>query len=763
MKPRIQFGLPLTLGIIVLTIEALVLFLLGNHYLRRFSEEVNRRLQEAIARPGILVAQGALSTDAFGQRDTLENLVGPALDDALMVTANGVILVALHPEHVGRRWPEVMPDSPDWLKRAATGGFTQNLDEGTNSYLIRVAPVAIAAGQAPALFDYVRLRTTESERELASLRWFIVGGSVAAFLATTAALLVAAHLLVTRRLKRITAAVARVASGQYDTRVEEDRLKDEIAYLANGFNVMIAELRTSFQRQHEAVATAEAAEESYRTLIENAGEAIFVAQEGRFVFANPQCCRMFDCTLDDALSATVTHFVHPDDRPLVAQRHAQRLRGESPPNRYEFRLLSAKGRLIWGDLNVVLIRWHGKPASLNFLSDITERKQAETDREHLQAQLLQSQKMESVGRLAGGVAHDFNNMLQAILGNVELALLESPADSPVRNSLLEIRQSATRSAKLTAQLLAFARRQTAAPRVIDLNDSIAESFAMLRRLIGEHIALTFHPAAGLWPVQIDPVQMDQVLTNLCINSSDAIQGNGAVTITTANVVLETVSPPHPPEFTPGHYVLLAVADDGCGMNGETRGHLFEPFFTTKPPGRGTGLGLATVFGIVKQNGGFIEVESAVGQGTTVKIYLPRTTEVAARSTEAAPEPSVLGNETILLVEDEAQVLHLGSRILTRHGYKVLPAGAPQQALELASTADGRIDLLITDVVMPGMNGRELQRQLQTQFPRLKCLFMSGYTADIISQHGILEDGIEFMQKPFTIQDLTGKVRSVLDS
>ncbi len=396
--------------------------------------------------------------------------------------------------------------------------------------------------------------------------------------------------------------------------------------------------------------------------------------------------------------------------------------------------------------------------------DIAERKRAEAEKAKLEAQFQQAQKMESVGRLAGGVAHDFNNMLQAILGNVDLALEVIPPGSPVRESLEEIQSAALRSADLIRQLLAFARQQTIAPKLLNFNEAVEGLLKMLKRLIGEDIHLTWLPAAGLGPVKLDPTQIDQILANLCINARDAIGGVGKITLETGNAVFDEAYCADHLGFVPGEYVRLAVSDDGCGMDKETLAHLFEPFFTTKGVGQGTGLGLATVYGIVKQNHGFIHVYSEPGQGTTFKIHLPQhASQAAATRTETAGELLKSRGETVLLVEDEPAILALARRILKRLGYTVLNASTPSEAIRLAGAHAGEIHLLITDVVMPEMNGRDLARRLLSHHPKLKCLFMSGYTADVIAHRGVLDEGVHFIHKPFSIKDLAAKVREVLEA
>jgi len=379
--------------------------------------------------------------------------------------------------------------------------------------------------------------------------------------------------------------------------------------------------------------------------------------------------------------------------------------------------------------------------------DITERKLAEEEHKQLQAQLVQAQKMESVGRLAGGVAHDFNNMLGVILGHTEMALERLDPDQPLFADLQEVRKAAERSADLTRQLLAFARKQTVAPKVLDLNETVSGMLKMLQRLIGEGIDLAWLPGKALGPVKMDPSQIDQILANLCVNARDAIAGVGKVTIETDNTTFDEAYCADHPGFLQGEYAMLAVSDSGCGMDAETLGHLFEPFFTTKDLGKGTGLGLATVYGAVKQNNGFINVYSEPGQGTTFKIYLPRhKAKAPVRADAATADPVKGGHETILLVEDEPEILRVTTMMLERMGYDVMGAKTPGEAIRLAREHTGRIDLLMTDVVMPEMNGRDLAGNLLSIYPGIKRLFMSGYTANVIAHHGVLDEGVNFIQK-----------------
>lgn len=386
-----------------------------------------------------------------------------------------------------------------------------------------------------------------------------------------------------------------------------------------------------------------------------------------------------------------------------------------------------------------------------------------TEIKTLQRQFAQAQKMESVGRLAGGVAHDYNNMLSVILGYTELAMNDMDPTGQVYANLNEVFKAARRATDITRQLLTFARKQTIAPKVLDLNENVESTLKMLRRLIGENIDLAWLPGPSLWPVKMDPSQIDQVLANLCINARDAISGVGKVTIETSTKVFDTAYCADHAGFIPGEFILLAVSDNGCGIDKELLNNIFEPFFTTKDVNKGTGLGLSTVYGIIKQNNGFINAYSEPGKGMTMKIYLPRHegTVVKIQEKNTAKIPQGHG-EMILLVEDDLPILELTEKILNGLGYTVLAANTPGKAMDLAREHTSRIHLLITDVIMPEMNGRELAEQLKSICPDLKCMFMSGYTANAIAHHGVLDEGVHFIQKPFSQMDIAQTVRKVLN-
>lgn len=481
--------------------------------------------------------------------------------------------------------------------------------------------------------------------------------------------------------------------------------------------------------------------------------------------ANRAYCQMLGYSEEELVGRHLREITHPEIVEENLRLQTELAHGRVEHYQMEKSFKHRDGRTVHGILNANLIRdASGKPLYfLGSVLDITERKVAEKEREKLQAQLNQAQKMESIGRLAGGVAHDLNNMLGVIIGNTELAM-DSIDSQPIHDDLKEIMKAAERSANLTRQLLAFARRQNISPRVVDLNSSVEGMLKMLRRLLGEDIELTWQPGEGLWPIKIDPSQIDQILANLCANCRDAISSVGKVTIKTDNVIFDQVNFPHLLEPVTGEYLLLSVSDSGCGMEKQTLENIFEPFFTTKEVGKGTGLGLSMVYGIVKQNNGFINVRSEPGKGTEFSIYLPvyiGKKELGQKESLADQKKSPLESETILLVEDEPSILKLTRIMLERQGYKVLAANSPVEAIDMAHKHNGMIHLLMTDIVMPAMNGRDLAKNISSIYPDIKRLFMSGYTADVIASHGVLNRGVHFIQKPFSKQELVSKVKEAL--
>lgn len=515
-------------------------------------------------------------------------------------------------------------------------------------------------------------------------------------------------------------------------------------------------------RRREAEKKLKASEEKFRSLAESSPLAIMLHQGDQWIYANQAAIDISGFSEKELYAMHFWDLVHPDYTELIKQTGHNRQQGKAVPRSYEFKIIAKDGTEKWVSLTGNRIQFEDKPTALIAVIDINEQKKAEEDKSRLEAQLQQAQKMESVGRLAGGVAHDFNNMLGVILGHTELALMQVDPLHPLHNNLAEIRKAANRSADLTRQLLAFARKQTISPKILDLNETVTGMLKMLRRLIGEDIDLSWQPEENVWPVKMDPSQIDQILINLCVNARDAISGVGKMTIETGNIVLDESYGATHAGFIPGEYIRISVSDNGCGMDRETMSHIFEPFFTTKGVNKGTGLGLATVYGAVKQNNGYINVYSEPDQGSTFTICLPRHVGKDEKlKKKGLTEAPLRGQETILLVEDEPSILEVTTMILEMQGYSVLTASTPGEAIDLARKHAGEIHLLLTDVVMPEMNGRDLARNLLALYPDLKRLFMSGYTANVIAHHGVLDEGVHFIQKPFSTNDLATKIREAM--
>jgi len=517
-----------------------------------------------------------------------------------------------------------------------------------------------------------------------------------------------------------------------------------------------------------AESTLKEAEAKYRAIFENAMEGIFqTTPEGRYITANPAHAKMLGFDSTDELLNSISDIgrqIYADPAQRVEVRRLLTQNGFIKD--YHAQLVRKDGTKIWVTIDCVTIRdTEGKAFCFQgYMLDITDRRRAEEEKEKLEAQLYHAQKMESVGRLAGGVAHDFNNMLNVIIGHAEMGMERMVPSGRLHHNLHEIRNAACRSADLVRQLLAFARKQMASPKLLNLNDTIENMLNMLRRLIGEDIELVWTPGFGLWHVKIDPSQIDQILANLTVNARDAISGVGSITIETKNLAMDDSYCSSHAEFIPGDYVQLTVTDTGTGMDKEVLEHIFEPFFTTKDVGQGTGLGLATVYGIVKQNDGFINVYSEPSKGSAFRIYLPRCEPETGhfQAEKVSAQPLRRGEETILLVEDDEPLLTLSKTILEDLGYTVIPTVSPREAIHIGEKHAGDIHLLITDVVMPEMNGRQLAERLTGIRPAMKCLYMSGYTANMIAHRGILEKGVHFIAKPFGREDLAGKVRLVLE-
>ena len=510
-------------------------------------------------------------------------------------------------------------------------------------------------------------------------------------------------------------------------------------------------------------------EERLRTIFEGSPvgiATIALGPQASLLQVNEAFCRMLNYTKAEMARLTLLDISHPDDIQVDVEMGQKLVNDEIPGYQMEKRLVTKDKRTVWTNLTTSLIRDRtGRPLyGLWIIENITERKQAGAEKERLQMQLLQAQKMEAVGQLAGGIAHDFNNILTAIMGHAGMAQALLAPDHPAHQDLQGINASAQRAAGLTRQLLTFARRQVTQPQVLNMNDLILNIHPMLRRLIGEHIELVMLPGSDLDPVQIDPHQLEQILVNLVVNARDAMPNGGTITIKTANASLSLVDTQQYIGVSPGRYVVLTVSDTGVGMSAEVKEHIFEPFYTTKPVGQGTGLGLATCFGIVNQHAGHIRVESELEQGATFMVYLPQSSRPA--TPELSPYLSSdlpVGTETILLVEDESLVRELAARTLQGQGYTVIQAGNGTEALQLLqSQPELSFQLLVTDVVMPLLGGPGLAEHLRGTWPELKVLFMSGYTDVASVQRQLAEPGFAYLPKPFTVEKLARQVRQLLD-
>ena len=565
--------------------------------------------------------------------------------------------------------------------------------------------------------------------------------------------------IIVRPIRQMTAIMEKTASGELSGTLEIRR-HDEIGVLARVFNAMTEKLYSTLEglKQSEA---------KYRRIFEHAIEGLFQSTlEGRFLNVNPAMVHILGYDSPEDLIESISDmrtqlYLHPEDRDqLVAD-----LQREGSVIGREVQFRRKDGQVIWVSLED-RIRYDtaGRPLLIEgFLVDVSEKRRDEQKRLRLEEQVRQAQKMETIGLLAGGIAHDFNNLLTVIDGYTEIALSKTEISDELRHDLIEVKQAAGRAEALTSQLLAFGRKQLLTPRILNIGELIDGMEKMLKRLLSENIDVHVHRPADLWTVLADPGKIEQVIMNLSINARDAMPEGGVLSIETSNVVLNEDYASEHEAVEKGDYVLLVVSDTGLGMDQDTQRRIFEPFFTTKERGKGTGLGLSVVYGIVNQSGGRIFCYSEVGKGTTFKIYLPRADDrpLQPRRLEKPTGQPIGGSETVLLVEDDEPLRRLTASMLGSAGYSVLPARCGDEALLKLSETNLSLDLLITDVVLPRMDGKEVARKVRERFPTVCVLYMSGYTEDAIAHNGLLEEGIDLIPKPFDAGTLLQKMREIL--
>ncbi len=506
-------------------------------------------------------------------------------------------------------------------------------------------------------------------------------------------------------------------------------------------------------------------EQKYRDIFDFATVGIYQSRhDGSLITVNAPLAEILDYDSPEDLLRHNLDGIYAD--PAERRALIARFEAAGKAHRQEVLWKRKDGTPIWLELDARAVRNADGTTRYfeGFVHDVSERKKSEEEKRRLQEQLVQAQKMEAVGQLAGGIAHDFNNLLTAITGYSELLLGELPPEDLRRSHAEEIRKAGERAASLTQQLLAFSRRQVLEPKVLDVNVVVSDIERMLRRLIGEHIELKTRKAPDIWKVKADPGQIEQAILNLVLNARDAMPSGGTLAIETSNAELDQEFARSHVPTQPGSYVMVAVSDTGVGISDDVKARLFEPFFTTKERGKGTGLGLSTTYGIVKQSGGYLWCDSEVGRGTTFQVLLPRVEEPVSEVVERKTSPPIHpGDETVLLVEDEPEVRSLVQRILKTQGYTVVTAANPDEALAVAREFKGPIQLMVTDIVMPGMSGLQLAERLNPTRPDMKVLFVSGYTNDAIGHQGVLDPGTAFLQKPFTPNALARKVREVLEA
>ena len=767
VKLRTFFNAVVAIGVIYLAVIAVALavrVVATTRALQAYSSRVaevhdiiSDRLQTlhvGVVTVGRAVRESGQGKATAATLDRLHEVVSAGLDSTIAVGASAAlepvpITMRLHLATAASSESEAHTALLDAIAALRLGRRDQAAVWLARAESLRTVTAAhLTEAQRLALADVVNREAALTHTAEAATRlvyWWIGGGLLLAVLGAFA---------VQRRLYQPLAglehALTRVARGDLAAIVAVRR-DDELGRLGHHFNTMTEVLRARAEEERRRV---EGFEERFRAAFEQAGFGIAeIDLQGRFQRVNPALCRILGHEAAALIGRRVREVTHPGDVETEGEVWRRLLDGSLPVARRDKRYLTREGRTVWAHVTSTPMR--GPDGAVEAIIAVTEDV---TERRSLQEQLIRSQRMESVGRLAGGVAHDFNNLLTAILGYLELAKQEMGRDDQARADLEEVERAARRAGELTGQLLVFARRQVVDPRVVDLNDLVEGVEKLMRRLLGDQVELVTRLAPQAGAVRVDPGQFEQVLVNLAVNARDAMPEGGRLTVETETLRLDGVQA-QPLEVTAGAFARLRVTDTGVGMDPETVARAFEPFFTTKQPGKGTGLGLATCYGIVRQAGGHIGVTSTPGRGTRFEILLPRVADRAERPSPAAATPAPRGGETVLVAEDEPQVRDLAVRTLREHGYEVLVASDGEEAARVASSHSRPVDLLVTDLRMPRVSGRELALRLQETRPALRVLYISGFT----DETGGMPEGLDFLPKPFTPTTLARRVRDALDT
>lgn len=736
----------------IIIIETFALTILGIYYVDRFGNQIDQHFKAKVSIPGTLMNQLALNYDSVKDLNSMQRLIGEEVVDAIILRKDGQVFYASNPDHEGKQAEAVLKEldfskfdseSPENRKRQ----FTRD----GKVYYVNATP--IFSNKKLIGYLYLKIDTSNSENENKNIARIFTIGSLLCILLTTFTLIALIHLLTGPRIRKILRCLQGVRDGNLQSRVAAIGSMDEIGELGRSVNAMIMEIENRTTERDAAERTLRESEKKYRQLVENARDVIFIAQDGLIKFSNKRASELLGYAREELYSIPFVEFIHPDDRDAVVDRHIRRVSGEANlPSTYAFRIINKDKSESMAQLSTVVIEWQGKPATLNFLRDITEQKK-------LEESFYQAQKFEAIGTLAGGIAHDFNNLLTGILGRASLMSVEAEHFPSFMEHLNAIESYSRSATDLTKQLLGVARDGKYEVKPTDINQLVRNSVNMFGRTKKElRIHVKFHNPA---PVAVtDFSQIEQVMLNLYVNAWQAMPTGGELYLETQIVALDdTYCEPY--QAKPGCYTKVSVTDSGTGMDAVIRQQIFDPFFTTKEKGRGTGLGLASAYGIIRNHDGIITVYSEVGHGTTFNIYLPLSDKEAYQ--ESAMEGHLLkGSETILLVDDEEMIIEVARAMLENLRYRVIVAGGGEQAIAAVQQEEVEIDLVILDLIMPGMDGGKTFDRIKEIRSTIPIILSSGYAINQQANE-IMKSGCNgFIQKPYRISELSQKVRKVLD-